>query len=54
MKAVPYLAAKEFKYKLQTFMVSHGEPKLFTKFEVPSFSHCANIEAKTLNFWELL
>ena len=28
------------------FMVSHGKPKLCTKFEVPSFSHCVNIEVK--------
>jgi len=26
------------------FMVGFGKPKLCTKFEVPSFSHCVNIE----------
>ena len=35
------------------FMVGLGKPKLCTKFEVPSFSHCVNIEVKPQNFGEL-
>ena len=35
------------------FMVGVGEPKLCTKFEVPSFSHYVNIEGEPLNFGEL-
>jgi len=35
------------------FMVGFGKPKLCTKFEVPSFSHCVNIEGEPPNFGEL-
>jgi len=28
------------------FMVGLGKPKLCTKFEIASFSHCVNIEGK--------
>jgi len=31
------------------FMVGFGKPKLFTKFEVASFSHCVNIEKELPN-----
>jgi len=34
-------------------MVGLGKPKLCTKFEVPSFTHCANIEVEVQNFGEL-
>jgi len=32
------------------FMVGLGKPKLCTKFEIASFSHCVNIEG-SLTFW---
>ena len=35
------------------FMVGLGKPKLCTKFEVPSFSHCENIEVEPQNFGEI-
>jgi len=35
------------------FIVGLGEPKLCTKFEVPSFNHCVNIEVEPQNFGEL-
>jgi len=35
------------------FMVGFGKPKLFTKFEVPSFTHSVNIEVELQNFGEL-
>jgi len=35
------------------FMVGLGKPDLCTKFEVPSFSHCVNIEMEPRNFGEL-
>jgi len=28
------------------FMVGLGKPKLYTKYELPSFSHCVNIEGE--------
>ena len=31
-------------------MVGLGKPKLCTKYEVPSVSHCVNIEAGTTKF----
>jgi len=34
-------------------MVSLGKPKLYTKFEVASFTHCVNIEGEPANFEEL-
>jgi len=34
-------------------MAGVGKPKLCTKFEVASFSRCANIEGKPLNVGEL-
>jgi len=34
-------------------MVGLGKPKLCTKFEVASFSHCVNIEGKPPNVGEL-
>jgi len=34
------------------FMICHGKPKLYTKFEVDSFSHCVYIEGKPRNFVE--
>ena len=36
------------------FTVGLGKPKLCTIFEVPSFSHCVNIEVEPQNFGELL
>jgi len=33
--------------------VGIGKPKLCTKFEVPSFSHCVNIEVEQQNIEEL-
>jgi len=33
------------------FMVGLGKPKLCTKFEVASFSHCVNIKGKPPKFW---
>jgi len=30
-----------------------GKPKLYTKFEVASFSYCKNIKRELQNFWEL-
>jgi len=36
-----------------SFMVGLGKPKLCTKFEVPSFSHCVNIEVEAQNFGKL-
>ena len=35
------------------FTVGLGKPKLYTKFELPSFSHCVNIEGEPPNFGEL-
>jgi len=35
------------------FMAGVGKPKPCTKFEVPSFSHCVNIEVEAQNFGEL-
>jgi len=35
------------------FVVGLGKPKLCTKFEVASFSHCVNIEGKPPNFGKL-
>jgi len=35
------------------FMVGLGKPKLCTKFEVPSFSHCVNIEVEPQNFGQV-
>jgi len=35
------------------FMVGLGKPKLYTKFEVPSFSCCVNIELESQNIGEL-
>jgi len=35
------------------FMVGIDKPKLCTKFEVHSFSHCVNIEVEPQNFGEL-
>ena len=35
------------------FMVAVGKPKLCTKFEVPSFIRCVNIEWEPPNFGEL-
>jgi len=35
-------------------MVGLGKPKLCTKSEVPSFSHCVNIEVEPQNFLPLL
>ena len=35
------------------FMVGVGKPELCTKFEVPSFSHCVNIEVEPKNFEKL-
>ena len=35
------------------FMVGFGKAKLCTRFEVPSFSHCVNIEVEPQNFGEL-
>jgi len=35
------------------FMVVIGKPKLCIKFEVPSFSHCVNVELEPPNFGEL-
>jgi len=35
------------------FMVGLGKPKLCTKFEVPSSSHCMNIEEEPQNLGEL-
>jgi len=35
------------------FMVGVGKLKLYTKFEVPSFSHCVNIEVEPQNFGKL-
>jgi len=32
------------------FMVGLGKHKLYTKFEVPSFSHCVNIEVEPV-YW---
>jgi len=34
-------------------MMGLGKPKLCTKFEVASFSHCVNIEGERPNFGEL-
>ena len=34
------------------FMVGLSKPKLYTKFKVPSFSRCVNIEVKSQNLWE--
>ena len=34
-------------------MMGLGEPKLFTKFEVASSSHCVNIDWGTSEFWGL-
>jgi len=35
------------------FMLGLSKPKLYTKFEVLSFSHCVNIEVEPQNFGEL-
>jgi len=35
------------------FMVGLDKPKLYTKFEVASFSHCVNIKGESPNLWEL-
>ena len=35
------------------FMMGLGKPKLCTKFEVASFSHCVHIEGEPPNFGEL-
>jgi len=35
------------------FMMGVGKPKLCTKFEVSSLSHCVNIELEPQNFGEL-
>jgi len=35
------------------FMMSLDKPKLCTKIEVASFSHCVNIEGEHPNFWKL-
>ena len=35
------------------FMVGGGKPELCTKLQVPSFSHCVNIEVKPPNIEEL-
>ena len=35
------------------FMEGLGKPKLCTKSEVPSFSHCVNIEVEPQKFGEL-
>jgi len=35
------------------FMVGLGKPELFIKFEVPSFSHCVNIEVEPQNSGDL-
>jgi len=34
-------------------MVGLGKPKLRTRFKVPGFSHCVNIEVKLQTFGEL-
>jgi len=36
-----------------SFMVGLGKPKLCTKFEVSSLSHCVNIEVEPQNFEQL-
>ena len=33
------------------FMMGLGKPKLCTKFEVDSFSHCVNIEGNPKKYW---
>ena len=40
-------------FTLASFMVGLGKPKLFTKFEIPSFSHCVHIEMEPQHFGEL-
>jgi len=35
------------------FMMGLGKPKLYTKFEVASFSRCSNIKGEAPNFGEL-
>jgi len=35
------------------FMMGLGKPKLYTKFEIISFTHCVNIEGKPPDFGEL-
>ena len=43
LRAPPALGHAHFSYGCD-FMMDLGKPKLYTKFEVPSFCHCINIE----------